>query len=44
MSLADGTRLIVTMHPSALLRMADDETRQAAYTQFIADLKVAAAR
>jgi DNA polymerase len=43
MALADGTRLIVTMHPSALLRMEDEETRQAAYTQFVADLKVAAA-
>ncbi len=44
MALADGTRLIVTMHPSALLRMEDEETRQAAYSQFVADLKVAAAR
>ena len=41
-ALADGTRLIVTTHPSALLRMADESDRQAAYRSFVADLKVAA--
>jgi DNA polymerase len=42
-ALADGTRLVVTVHPSALLRIEDEETRRAAYAQFVADLKVAAA-
>ena len=41
-ALADGTRLIVTTHPSALLRMKDEDDRQAAYRSFVADLKVAA--
>jgi uracil-DNA glycosylase family protein len=41
--LADGTRLIVTIHPSALLRMEDDDERHVAYRRFVADLKAAAA-
>jgi uracil-DNA glycosylase family protein len=41
--MADGTRLIVTVHPSALLRIEDDDERQAAYQSFVADLKAAAA-
>jgi uracil-DNA glycosylase len=41
MALADGTRLIVTTHPSALLRIEDDAKRQAAYLSFVADLKAA---
>ena len=41
--LADGTRLFVTVHPSSLLRIEDDDERHAAYRQFVADLKVAAA-
>jgi DNA polymerase len=43
LALADGTRLVVTIHPSALLRIEDEDTRHAAYAQFVADLKVAAA-
>jgi uracil-DNA glycosylase len=43
MALADGTRLIVTTHPSALLRIEDDAKRQAAYLSFVADLKAAVA-
>lgn len=43
MALADGTRLVVTIHPSALLRIEDEDARHAAYAQFVADLKVAAA-
>ncbi|MFY9895327.1 MAG: UdgX family uracil-DNA binding protein [Xanthobacteraceae bacterium] len=39
----DGTRLIVTVHPSALLRIEDEAERHAAYRSFVADLKVAAA-
>jgi uracil-DNA glycosylase len=41
--LADGTRLIITMHPSALLRMKDEAERRKAYRSFVADLKAAAA-
>ena len=41
--MADGTRLVVTIHPSALLRIEDDSERHAAYRNFVADLKVAAA-
>jgi uracil-DNA glycosylase len=43
MSLADGTRLFVTVHPSSLLRIEDDNDKQKAYRQFVADLKKAAA-
>jgi uracil-DNA glycosylase len=42
-AMADGTRLIVTVHPSALLRIEDDDERHAAYRPFVADLKAAAA-
>ena len=40
--LADGTRLIVTIHPSALLRLEDEDERRKAYRSFVADLKTAA--
>jgi len=43
LDLADGTRLVVTIHPSALLRIEDDTERHAAYRSFVADLKAAAA-
>jgi DNA polymerase len=43
LQLDDGTTLFVTVHPSALLRIEDDRDRHAAYTQFVADLKMAAA-
>jgi len=43
MSLADGTRLFVTVHPSSLLRIEDENEKQKAYRQFVADLKKAAA-
>jgi len=42
LDLADGTRLIVTVHPSALLRIKDDDDRHAAYRNLVADLKSAA--
>jgi DNA polymerase len=42
LDLADGTRLFITMHPSALLRIKDDDDKRAAYRQFVADLKSAA--
>jgi len=43
LSLADGTPLFVTVHPSALLRIEDDNEKRAAYRKFVADLKGAAA-
>jgi len=42
-AMADGTRLMVTIHPSALLRIEDDDERRAAYQSFVADLKAARA-
>jgi uracil-DNA glycosylase len=41
-AMADGTLLVVTIHPSALLRIDDDRERHAAYRSFVADLKAAA--
>ncbi len=43
LQLADGTTLVVTVHPSALLRLRDQADKRAAYKQFVADLKAAAA-
>ena len=43
MDMADGTLLIITVHPSALLRIQDKAERHAAYQSFVADLKKAAA-
>jgi uracil-DNA glycosylase len=40
--LADGTRLIVTVHPAALLRTEDEAERRKAYRSFVADLRTAA--
>jgi DNA polymerase len=42
LDLADGTKLFVTMHPSALLRITNHDDKRAAYRQFVADLKSAA--
>ena len=42
LALADGTLLVVTIHPSALLRIEDADERHAAYRSFVADLKAAA--
>jgi len=42
--MADGTRLVITVHPSALLRIEDEDERRAAYRSFVADLKAAVAR
>jgi len=42
LDLADGTKLFITMHPSALLRMPDEGDKREAYRQFVADLKSAA--
>jgi uracil-DNA glycosylase family protein len=43
LSLADGTGLFITIHPSALLRIEDQAEKHTAYRQFVADLKAAAA-
>ena len=39
---AFGIPAVATVHPSSILRAADDESRDAAMTSFIADLRVAA--
>jgi uracil-DNA glycosylase family protein len=39
--LEDGGTLFVTVHPSALLRMPDPDAKEAAYRQFVKDLKQA---
>jgi DNA polymerase len=39
--LPDGTILIVTIHPSYLLRMPDREAAEAEYERLVADLKAA---
>jgi uracil-DNA glycosylase len=43
LTLADGTKLFVTVHPSSLLRIEDEANKHAAYRAFVADLKNAAA-
>jgi len=43
LAMNDGTRLVITVHPSALLRIEDEHERGAAYRSFVADLKAAAA-
>ena len=40
--MADGTTLVVTVHPSSLLRIEDEADKRAAYKEFVADLKAAA--
>jgi uracil-DNA glycosylase family protein len=40
--LQDGSRLVVTVHPSALLRIEDEADKRAKYAEFVRDLKVAA--
>ena len=42
LAMADGTKLVVTVHPSALLRIENKADKRAAYTAFVADLKAAA--
>jgi uracil-DNA glycosylase len=40
--LADGSRLVVTIHPSALLRIEEEADKRAQYRAFVRDLKSAA--
>jgi uracil-DNA glycosylase len=42
MELQDGNRLLVTIHPSALLRIDDEKDRARQYGKFVADLKICA--
>jgi len=39
---ADGSRLLVTIHPSYLLRIDDARSKAAEYRRFVADLRVCA--
>ena len=39
--LGPGTSGFITIHPSALLRIPDEQMRAGAYRQFVADLEVA---
>jgi probable DNA metabolism protein len=41
-ALEDGTRTLVTVHPSYLLRLPDEEARAREYERFVDDLKIAA--
>ena len=41
-ALHDGSRLIVTIHPSALLRTRDEADKREKYEEFVKDLKTAA--
>jgi uracil-DNA glycosylase family protein len=38
----DGSQVVVTIHPSWLLRMDDDAQKQAEYKRFVADLRTCA--
>src|ERR1043166_5365532 len=42
LALDDGTRAVITIHPSALLRMQEAAQKRAAYAAFVKDLKVVA--
>jgi uracil-DNA glycosylase len=41
--LGDDVHALVTVHPSYLLRLPDEESRRREYDRFVADLKIAAA-
>lgn len=41
-TLQDGTEALVTVHPSYLLRLPDEESRTREYRRFVADLRLAA--
>lgn len=41
-ALDDGTQVLVTVHPSYLLRLPDAKARDLEYQRFVADLKIAA--
>jgi uracil-DNA glycosylase len=39
LTLANGLRVFVTVHPSSLLRLPDEADKQAAYARFVEDLR-----
>jgi uracil-DNA glycosylase len=39
LDLASGPRVLITVHPSALLRLKDEEEKRAAYDAFVRDLR-----
>ena len=41
-NLDDGTRALVTVHPSYLLRLPDADAKAREYQRFVEDLKIAA--
>ena len=41
--LEDGTRVLVTVHPSYLLRLPDEDARAREYANFVEDLRIVAA-
>jgi uracil-DNA glycosylase len=41
--LADGIKALVTVHPSYLLRLPDEDAKVREYQRFVDDLKIAAA-
>ncbi|SEM90783.1 DNA polymerase [Sphingomonas gellani] len=41
MPLADGGQALITVHPSFLLRLPDEEAKRVEYTRFVEDLKAA---
>lgn len=42
LDLDDGTRVLVTVHPSYLLRLPDQEAKEREYARFVEDLRIAA--
>jgi DNA polymerase len=42
--LDDGTKVLVTVHPSYLLRLPDEDAKAREYERFVDDLKIVAAR
>lgn len=41
--LADGGRMLATVHPSSILRIKDEDDKKAQFRRFVADLETAAA-
>ena len=42
LTMRDGAKLVITIHPSALLRMEDEAAKEDAYREFVKDLRMAA--
>lgn len=42
MPLPDGSRMLATIHPSYILRIEDENDKQAQYNKFVSDLRVCA--